>query len=260
MRRRALPAKPGRRRVRAGIVLNNSIDSNQNRVRAGPQLHGKGAGGFARDPFRFPGDGGDFSVQGHGGLDRDKRGAAHDPVVERFVELPAFAGQDAVRDRKAGAPENAEAPSGVPGIGIGRAGHHPPDAGGDDRVRAGRRAALRATRFESDVERGAFGVVSAFLGVADGFNFRVRLPALPMPAPADDLPAPGQNGADQGIGRSPSISAARQAQGQTNELRVREHYLKSSIAMEMKSPRVQDKKLHVIGRAPRFRYGSRPRI
>ena len=128
-----------------------------------------------------------------------------------------------------------EAPPGVARIGIGRAGHHPPDAGGDDRFRARRRAALRATRFESDVERGVFGIVSPFLRVADGFDFRVRLSRLPMPALADDLPAPDQHRADQRIGRSPPISAPRQSQGQPHEFSVRKHHLAKSIAVKTRS-------------------------
>jgi len=68
----------------------------------------------------------------------------------------------------------------------------------------------------------------ALLGVADGFDLRVGQTRAPMPALADDFPALNQNGADQGIGRSPSISAARQAQGQTNEFMVGEHYLVNS--------------------------------
>jgi hypothetical protein len=78
--------------------------------------------------------------------------------------------------------------------------------------------------------------VSAFLGVADGFDFRVRLSGAPVPSLADDLAAPGQNGADQGIGRSVAISPSRQAQSQTNECKVREHELAKSIAVKPGSP------------------------
>ena len=139
-------------RRQARIVRQNRIDADENRIRTLPQFHSVRAGLFAGDPFGFAACRGDFSVQRHRRFHRDERRAVDNPMIERFVQLRALAAQNSVDDFNSRAPQNLETLARVFRIRVSRADDNLFYSGGDDGVRAGRRAAVRAARFERDVK------------------------------------------------------------------------------------------------------------
>ena len=85
------------------------------------------------------------------------------------------------------------------------------DAGGHQRVRAGRRLAVVAARLERAVERRAPG---ALAGLGEGHRLGVRLSRRQVPPATDDLSVAHQDGADQRIG----VRAAAASLGQGERL------------------------------------------
>jgi len=97
-------------------------------------------------------------------------------------------------------------------IRIGCADDDASDAGGDDGIRARRRATVCATGFECDVKRRAARIVTAFVRAAKRLDFRVRQARAPMPAASDDFAAFHQHRADHWIRRSRAVAAPGEAQ------------------------------------------------
>ena len=95
------------------------------------------------------------------------------------------------------------------------------DSSGDDGIRAGRRAAARATRFERDVKYRAARRVAVFLRVAERLDFRVRQACAPVPAVADDFSAFDQNRADHRIRRRCAEASPGEPERKAHELDVR---------------------------------------
>jgi hypothetical protein len=88
------------------------------------------------------------------------------PMVEGFIQLRTRRhflvgrdGQNAVNNFNSRAPQNFETFAGMFWIRIGRADDNFFYSGGDNGVRARRRAAVRATRFERDIKRRAARIV-----------------------------------------------------------------------------------------------------
>jgi hypothetical protein len=96
---------------------------------------------------------------------------------------------------------------------VNRADNNAFDAGGDDGVRAGRRATLRATRFERYEKRRAARIMAAFLRVAERLDFRVRSAGAPVPAASDDFAAFHQYRAHHWIRRSRAVTAPGEPEG-----------------------------------------------
>ena len=109
--------------------------------------------------------------------------------------------------------QDFESPTGMSWIWIRCANNRALDTGGDEGIRAGRRATMRAARLECDVKCRAFGIVAVFLCVAKRLDFRVRQTSAPMPAAPDDFPAPHKQRADHRIWRSFAIAAPGEPEG-----------------------------------------------
>src|SRR5262245_2185867 len=101
MRLDCLPAA-GRTYGQTRVIRQNGIDPDQDGIGSRPELHSKGSGLRAGDPFGFTRGSGDFAVECHRGFDRDERPPANNPIVKSFVE--AFAGgfQNPVSNLNAG--------------------------------------------------------------------------------------------------------------------------------------------------------------
>lgn len=138
-------------------------------------------------------------------------------MVEGFVQLRTFIRQNSVNHLDARALQNLKTFAGVIWIRVGRADDDAFDAGGNNRVRARRRAAMRATWFERDVKRRAARRVAAFLGVTERLDFCVRQTGTPMPAASNDFSVFHQHRADERIGRSRAGAASGEPEGEAQE-------------------------------------------
>src|SRR6266478_7318652 len=111
----------------------------------------------------------------------------------------------------------------MPRVWIGGANHHFFDSSGDNRLGAGRCAALRTTGLQSDVERCAFDALLSLLRIPNGLDFRVGLAGASVPTAADDPAAFDQDRSYHRIRRSDAVTAAGQAQGQAHVLKFSAH-------------------------------------
>ena len=94
------------------------------------------------------------------------------------------------------------------------------DARRDERVRARRRAAVRATGFKRDVNGRALGIVTALLCITECRDFRVGTTRWGGPSAPDDFASFHQHRADRRVGRSRAVAAQREAQREAHELGV----------------------------------------
>ena len=76
------------------------------------------------------------------------------------------------------------------------------------------------TRFERDVKRCTFRIMSASLHVAKGLNFCMRQTCASMPPAPYDFSAFHQNCTDHWIGRSRAITAAGKPKREAHELEI----------------------------------------
>ena len=90
---------------------------------------------------------------------------------------------------------------------------HAAHAGGQDGLRAGRRLAVVAARFERDVERGPGRPVA---GHSQGLDLGMRPAEPPMPAFADDLRPLGDHAADHRVRLDEPLPPDGQFQGATH--------------------------------------------
>ena len=97
------------------------------------------------------------------------------------------------------------------------------EAGFDERIGAGRRAAGDAAGLERDVGRAAVDAVARVLaGLAEGDDFGVVEEIVLVPALADDLAGAVENdAADGGVGRGDADAAARELEGARIQWRSR---------------------------------------
>jgi hypothetical protein len=93
--------------------------------------------------------------------------------------------------------------------------HHPGDPGGEDRVCAGRRAALVGAGLERDEHRRSREVLAARASVRDRRDLGVVTAKLGVPALADHLPAAGDHGADERVRTDLPASALGKLQSAT---------------------------------------------
>ena len=145
-------------------------------------------------------------------------------MVKRKIDLSRFIGEHATLDGDVPAPEPPEGAAGVGGIRVGRGDDHPRDAGLDDGVCAGRRAAAGRARLERDVKRGPLRPVAPALGIGDGLDLRMRQTGPAMPAAPDDFSALGHHSADERVGRSLALGPLGQAQCLPHQLFIAWHF------------------------------------
>ncbi len=120
-------------------------------------------------------------------------------------------------DRDAGGAKFCVALASHFGIGILDRRHHPRNAGGDDRVCAGRRLADMRARLQRHIERGAAG---GFAGAAQRLRLGVGAAAGLGPATADNDAVPDHDRADGGIGPGAALPAPSERQRKRHEALV----------------------------------------
>ena len=114
-----------------------------------------------RDRPALPRGQGQLTVERRGDLERDQGRAADDPMIEEQIQCGALLSQDPFDDRDTLGAKQFEAVAGVGRIRIARADDDRTDAGSQDGVDAGRRAAVRAARLQRDVQDGVRGGLTA---------------------------------------------------------------------------------------------------
>src|SRR5258706_11253148 len=102
-----------------------------------------------------------------------------------------------------------KAPAAMPRVRIRRPGHVFLNPSGDNCVRAGRGATVRATGFKRDIQSRPFRVVPLLLGIAERFDLSMRLARAPVPTASDDFAAFHKHRADHWIWRSSAVAAPR---------------------------------------------------
>ena len=120
----------------------------------------------------------------------------HNPMIERLIQPRAFVSQNALGKFNLRASQEFEGAPGMPGIWIRRPNHYFLYSGGDDGIGAGRRAPMRRTGFERDIERRPARIVVMLPGIAERFDFRVGQPRAMMPAVSNNAPALDQHSPD----------------------------------------------------------------
>ena len=101
-----------------------------------------------------------------------------------------------------GVAQTLHTPSVDPRMGVENANAHVPNAGGNDGVRTGRRAALKRTGLKGHVEFGALGGIS---GLAECHHFSMCLAGRLRGALADHSAVPHDNSADRRVRRRASL-------------------------------------------------------
>jgi dihydroorotate dehydrogenase (NAD+) catalytic subunit len=190
-----------------GIVPDHRVQAHQDGVVLGPQAVHLLPGGLRRDPAGVPGGRGDPSVQAHGGLDPDEGDALRDEKGPFLDELPAPGLQGSLLDDHVNARgfQRLHAPAVLGGVRVEGPHVGPPDSGGRDGVRAGRRPAPGMARLQRDDELRSGGPVP---GRPDRRRLGVVLPGPEVKALGNDLAALDQNRSD------PRIRARARGRGQ----------------------------------------------
>ena len=170
--------------------------------------------GFAGDPGRVAGGRGGSAVEGHRQLQGDERQAGAGVLAERLVEEARggrlLAGGEADLD-PAVAEDPGPAAGGLLG-GIVRGDHHPRDARLEDRIDAGRLAALVGAGLERHVHRRPVRIAAALGEVGERRPLRVQAAERRMEPLAKNLAVADDHGADEGIGADPATPALRELQ------------------------------------------------
>ena len=125
-------------------------------------------------------------------------------------------------DLDAGRAQLAEALAGHQRIGVLDGRHHARHAGADQRIGAGRRAALVRAGLQVEVERGAARLLA---GLRQGDDFGVLQPGVGVEAAAHHFAVAHQHRAHHGIGTGQRRALARQVEGFAHECGV--HFSKS---------------------------------
>ena len=144
----------------------------------------------------------------------------HNPVIERLVQPGAVPGQNPGQNTDVRALQQLKTASGVPWIRIGGPHDHARKPGGDQSLRAGRRAPLRTAGFQGDIEGRAPGGAAVLLDVAQRLDFRMGVARAPVPAAPENCPGAHHHRAHHGVGRRRAITAPGQPEGQAHVLEV----------------------------------------
>ena len=167
----------------------------------------RGAGGD-RDPLAS--GAGNLAVARHREFQDHMRA-----IIAHFTEMAGVIARglsraDADIDLDAGGAQLGVALPGHRRIGVLDRRHHARHPGRDQRVRAGRRAAVMRAWFQRDIERGAARLRA---GLRQSFNFGMGTAAGLGPAAADNHAVLHQHGADRGV--RPSIAEPTTAERQS---------------------------------------------
>ena len=190
--------------VEARVVGERGAAADQHRVVAGAQEMGAPARRLAGDPAALAALGRDAPVERGGELQRDQRPAPAPAQQIAGVHLGRRFGVEAERN-----PDPGVAQAGQPGAGDARVRvlqRHDAtgDAGGDQRIGAGRGRAVVRAGLEGDVSAGA---ARTRAGAGERLGLGVRPAARLGPAARDDAAGADDHAADRGIGRDPAQAA-----------------------------------------------------
>ena len=201
------------------------------------QLVGVAARFGAAHPAGVAGSAGDLAVGAHGPFRHHVWGFAADEAEEDGVELVAFAAQRVLVHADAGFAQPGRPLAGHQRVRVAAAHHHAGDAGGDEGLGARGLLAGVAARLQRHVGRrparmaagrvagrrviGAFRIRCVIGGAACAVGKRValgvRLPALLVPALADDAAVAHEHAAHQRVRVRPAPTAPSQLDGAAHE-------------------------------------------
>ena len=192
------------------IVGQHSADTREDGVAIVTDFLHVGAGALAGDPAAIVVGGGDFAVQGDGGLEGDQGARGAHEVEEGFVELLGFGGElGGDLDLDAGRAEPGKALSGDQRVGVCDGRDDARHAGLDQGVDAGRSAAVVGAGFQVEIEGSAARLVA---GLGEGDDFSVVEAGVGVEAAADDLAFAHQDCPNERIGTGQRAALARQVE------------------------------------------------
>src|SRR3954451_12490476 len=163
----------------------------------------------ARDPARVAGGRRDTAIQRHRGLVGDERAAGAGPLAEGLVEQAGGGRLGAAGELHVNAAV-AEHPRSAAGGLVGRILRRVDDArdpGLEDRLRAGRLAALVGAGLEGHVDRRAGGVLAVVAGILDSGPLGMESTQLRMEPLSDHLAVAHDHGAYQWVGADAPATA-----------------------------------------------------
>src|SRR5579862_8745529 len=192
------------------------------------QLLNVGTSDFARDPptggnavIAFQDIGGwrsDFAVESHRSFERNQRRVMADVAGEGFIQAASLLFQATDLNLYTGRAELFESLPADFRIRIGHGRDHATYSGRDERIRAGRRAALMSVGLKVDIERGS---TSFRTGRFEGKNFGMLHAVVGVGSGSDYGPLSiCDHGAYIRIGRGQAQAFARQLQSALDELIV----------------------------------------
>ncbi len=210
-----------------GIVGENSVDADHGGVCGPAQGLDGGAGDFAGDPVGrvrdlLRGRRRDARVESHGDFHEHEGAVMLNPASEAFVEAASFGLAEADGDLDARGAQSFKTVAGDGGVGIDGGGDDASEAGFDERIGAGRRAAGDVAGLECDVGGATVDTIACVrCGLAQSDDFSVIEEIVLVPALANDLAGAVENdAADGGVGRRDADAAARELEGAAHPERI----------------------------------------
>ena len=202
--------QPGQTAAEIRVVRHRGLGTDQNGIVQGTQVVAVLAGCRPGDPLALASRRGDPAVERACDLQMEKRPAGLHPRQEAGIDLGRLGGPLAHGDLDACRPQPFMSPPLHPWIGVLERRDDLGDAGRDQGVGTGRRAAMMRARFERDVGRGALQRDAECSGLRDGIGFGVRPPPC-LGTPARNDPAVAHDDAAHGgIGPGAPERSARQ--------------------------------------------------
>ena len=200
-----------------GIVRQNGAHAHHDAPKPVPLLLDVAPGCLARDPLGRTRIGRDLAVHRHGVFQGNEGPPGGDVVEEDPVQRVTFLPQNVFRYLHAARAQDRHALSRHQRIWVSGAGHHPADAGCQDRIHAGRLLSVVAARLQRHIHGGSGRVGGAG---RQRVPLRVGFTVPLMPALSDNCAVLYDHGAHHGIGRRPAPALFRQRQGQTHIFRI----------------------------------------
>ncbi len=198
-----------------GVVGDRGADPDRDGIGLGPPAMDELAGRLAGDPSRVARRGRGPAVERQRRLEDDQRPAGAGVLAERLVEEAGRGRGGAVGpvDLDAAVAEDAGAAAAGLRARIVGGDHDPGDAGGEDRLRAGRLPALVGARLEGHEQRRPGRVGATLAGVRDRRHLGMRPAELGVEALADDPPvAVDDHRPDQRVRADAAPATLRQPQ------------------------------------------------
>ncbi|MNV10770.1 hypothetical protein D3C71_1013100 [compost metagenome] len=157
------------------------------------------------------------AVQAHGQLDSHERQTVFHAFQKTLIELARLAFQHAAFGDDAGLFQALQSATGDFRIRVLHRRDHPRHTGIDQRIGAGRCAAMVAARLKRHISSGTASLIARR---AQGVDFGMRFTGALMPAFADNLPIAHDHAADPRVGVRRVMTFARQFQGAGHEMSV----------------------------------------